>query len=224
MLDGDSLAVGRIQRLIHIVDILGVGVMEGVELQNHLLGQTGCRRRDASRSGEVDMIVVACLLDVADFEDGPVHITIEAIAQLLCHVAQMEVVVGNLAQIDMLAEVGVGGVWGTILDGLSVSQHAIGRLTSGCTSEDTYLELAACSMLCFCLHSQFLCCCLGHTSRCKTTHGDVVAILNQCCSLGSGHLCISHCDLLFDDLLYFTIFDLLFTISSPCFQIRVQNY
>jgi len=39
---------------------------------------------------------------------------------------------------------------------------------------------------------QFLCCCLGHTGRCKATHGDVLAILNQRRSLCGSHTCISH--------------------------------
>jgi hypothetical protein len=40
--------------------------------------------------------------------------------------------------------------------------------------------------------SQFLRGCLGHTSRCEATHGDMVAILNQCRSLCGSQSCISH--------------------------------
>jgi hypothetical protein len=39
---------------------------------------------------------------------------------------------------------------------------------------------------------QFLGSCLSHTSRCKATHGDVIAILNQGCCLSSRQTCISH--------------------------------
>ncbi len=44
VLDGDSLAVRRIKGLIHVVDELRIRIMEGVELQDHMLSQTGCRR------------------------------------------------------------------------------------------------------------------------------------------------------------------------------------
>ncbi len=129
MLNGDSLAVGGIQWLIDVMDEFGIGVVERVQLQDHVLGQTGSSGRNTTGSSQIDMIVVTNLLDVAHLQDGPVHITVETIAQLLCHVAQVQVVVGNLTQIDMLAEVGVGGVGGTVLDGLCVSQHTVSRLT-----------------------------------------------------------------------------------------------
>ena len=147
MLDGDSLTVRRIQRLIHVVDILGVGVVEAVELKNDVLGQTGGSGGDTTSSSQVDMIVIAHLFNVAHLEDGPVQRTIEAIAQLLCHVTQVQVVVGNLTHVHVLAEVGVRGVRGTVEDSLGVCQVTIGTLTCRGTSKDGHLELAACLML-----------------------------------------------------------------------------
>ena len=147
MLNGNSLAVGGIQRLIYVVDELGIGVVERVELQDDVLGQTGSGRADTTGGSQVDMIVVAHLLNVANLEDGPVNVAIETIAQLLCHVAQVQVVVGNLAQVHMLAEVGVGGVGSTIEDSLCVGQVTVGALSCGGTREDCHLELAACLML-----------------------------------------------------------------------------
>ena len=75
MLDGDSLAVRRIQRLIHVVNELRIGVMEAVQLQNHMLSQTGSRRRNTTGSSQIDMIVVTHLFDVAHLEDCPVQRT-----------------------------------------------------------------------------------------------------------------------------------------------------
>ena len=92
------------------------------------------------------MIVVTHLLDVAHFQDSPVNITVEAIAELLCHVTQMQVVVGNLTQVDMLAEIGIGGVGGTIKDRLGIRQVAISALSCGGTSKDSYFELPSCLM------------------------------------------------------------------------------
>ena len=100
--------------------------------------------------------------------------------------------IGNLTHVDVLAEVGVGGVGGTILDGLSIGHIAIGRLSCRGTCEDAHLKLASCLMLLHGNLSQFLGSGLCHTSRRKTTHGDVLAVLNQRCSLSSGHTCISH--------------------------------
>ena len=125
MLNGNSLAVGGIQWLIDVVDELGIGIMERVQLQDDLLSQTGSRGRDTAGSSQVDMIVVAYLLNVTNLKDSPVYIAVETIAQLLCHVAQVQVVVGNLAQVDVLAEVRIGGIGGTILDSLCICQHTV---------------------------------------------------------------------------------------------------
>ena len=186
MLNGNGLAVRRVERLVHVVNELGVGVVERVKLQNHPLGQTGSRRRDATGSGQIDVILVAGILDVADLENGPVHGTVEAIAQLLCHVAQVQVVVGNLTQVHVLAEVGVRRVGGTIEECLCVGQVTVGALSCGGTREDGYFELTASLMLSNGQLRQFLGGCFGYTGRCEATHGDVVAVLDQCCSFGSG--------------------------------------
>jgi len=61
VLDGNSFAVRRIQRLIDVVDELGVGIVEAVELEDDVLSQTGSRRTDTTGSGQEDMIVVANL-------------------------------------------------------------------------------------------------------------------------------------------------------------------
>ena len=89
------------------------------------------------------MIVVAYFLDVANLEDSPVHFAVEAVTQFLCHVAQMQVIVRDFAQVHVFAEIGVCRVRSTILDGLCVSQVAVGRLSGAGTCEDAYLELAS---------------------------------------------------------------------------------
>ena len=129
------------------MDEFGIGVVETVQLQDHFLGQTGSRRRDTSGSGQIHMIVIAHLFDVAHLEDSPVHITIETIAQFLGHMTQVQIVVGNLTQIDMLAEIGVCGVGSTVEDGLGISQVTVCRLSCGGTCEDSHLELTPCLML-----------------------------------------------------------------------------
>ena len=192
MLNGNCLAVRRIQRLIHVVDILRVRIVEAVELQDDVLGQLGSRRRDTTSSCQIHMIVVAHLLDVTYLEDSPVQRTIETIAQFLCHVTQVQVVVGNLTHVHVLTEIGVRGVRCTIEDSLSVCQVTIRALSGRSTRENCYFKLATSLMLSHSELSQFLCCCLGHTSWCEATHGDVFAIFNQCRSLCGSQSCITH--------------------------------
>ena len=50
------------------------------ELQNDVLGQSGCRGADTAGSRQEHVIVVAAVLNVADLEDGPVNIAIETVA------------------------------------------------------------------------------------------------------------------------------------------------
>ena len=147
MFDGDSLTVRGIQRLIYVVNILCIGVMEAVEFQDNVLGQTGSCRRNTTSSRQIDVIVVAHLFDVAHLENGPIYIAIKSIAQLLCHVAQMKVVIRNLTHVHVLAEIGVGGVRGTIEDSLCVCQVTVRALSCGGTCEDSHLKLAASLML-----------------------------------------------------------------------------
>ena len=129
MLNGNSLAVRRIERFIYIVDVLCVRIVERVQLQNHMLGQTGSSRRDTTCSSQVYMIVVTYFLNVAHLKDSPVNISLEAIAKLLCHMTQVQVVIGDFTQVDVLAEIGIGGVRSTIKNSLGIGQVAISALS-----------------------------------------------------------------------------------------------
>ena len=204
MLDGYSLAVRGIQWLVYIVNELCIRIVERVELQNDLLGQTGSCRRNTTGSSQVNMIVVTHLFDVAHLKNSPINITIESITQLLSHVTQVKIVIWNLSHIYMLTEIGVGSIRSTILDSLCISQITISTLTCRSTCEDTYFKLAASLMLSYSNFCQLLCGCLSYTCWCKSTHSDIIAILNQCCSLGSSHTCKRH--------------------NRSNLQIRVQNY
>ena len=192
MLNRNGLAVRGIERLIHVVDELGVGVVEGVQLQNHPLGQACCRGADAAGGGQIDAVFGGSLLNVAHFEDGPVHFAVETIAQLLCHVAQVEVVIRNFSHVHVLAEIGIGGVGSTVFDGLCIGQVTVGALSGGSTGENSNLELASGFML---FHSDF---CkffshgLSHTCWCESAKCQILIVLDKGCSLGSRHSCISH--------------------------------
>ena len=131
-------------QLIHVVQIFCVGAVEVVVLQNDVLGQSGGCRADATGRGEVCLACGFALFEVAHFEYGPVHLSHESVAQLLCHLREVDVVVGNLAHVHVLAEVAIGGIGGTIADGLCVGKVTVGTLSGRSTSEDAYLKLAAC--------------------------------------------------------------------------------
>ena len=49
MLDGNSLAVRRVEGLEHVVQESGLWVMESIELEHHMLSQTSCSGADATR-------------------------------------------------------------------------------------------------------------------------------------------------------------------------------
>ena len=125
LLNHDGLAIRWVEGFIYVVNILCVGIVEAVQLQNDVLSQSGSSRRDAASSCQIYMIVVAYLLDVTHFEDSPIYISIESIAQLLCHVAQVQVVVRNLSKVYVFTEVWVSSIRRTIFDSLSVGQVAI---------------------------------------------------------------------------------------------------
>ena len=112
----------------------------------------------------------------------------------------MQVVVGNLTHVHVLTEIRIRGVGSTIENRLCISQVTIGALSCRSTREDCHLKLATSLMLSNSEFSQFLSGCLGHTSRCETTHGDVIAILNQRRSLCGSQSCISHNQIKFANL------------------------
>ena len=153
--------------------------MEGVQLKDDVLCQHSYCRTDATSSGEVSANLAIFLFNVAHFQDTPVQLAIKAITQLLCHVAQVKIVVSYLIHVDMLTEIWVRSIRSAELDSLCQCHIAIGTLTSRCTSENAHLERTSCFMFCSGQLCQFLCCCLSCTSRCETTKTNLIAILYQ---------------------------------------------
>ena len=104
----------------------------------------------------------------------------------------MDVVIGNLAHVDMLAEITIGGVRGTIAYCLCVGKISIGALSSGCASEDAYLKLTACLVLGEGDFGQLFRYGLCGSRRSESAKGDVLSVFDQCCSFCSCHTCICH--------------------------------
>ena len=78
--------------------------MEGVKLQYHVLCQACHCWADTSCCRKISLYDVAVFLYIADLKDSPVDVAIEAIAQLLCHVAEVYVVVCYLSHVHAFAE------------------------------------------------------------------------------------------------------------------------
>ena len=192
MLNWNCLAVRRVKWLINIMNKLGIGIVESVQLKNNLFGQTGCSRRNTTSSCQVGTILCWCLLNIAHFKDCPVNFTIESIAQFLCHVAQMKVIVRNFSLINMLAEIGIRGIRSAILQSLCISQISIGTLSGRCSSKYSHLELTSCFMLFHGNLCKFFCYSLSHTSRCKSAKSKILIVFNKRCSFSSGQTCVSH--------------------------------
>ena len=192
MHDGDGLTVGRVLQFIHVVQVFGIGTVEGVVFQYHVLGQAGRRGTDASGRGEVGLAGVGPLFQVAHLKDGPIHFSHKPVAHLLCHLAQVDIVVCYLSQVDVLAEVGVGSVGRAVLDGLRIGQVSVGALPGGCSGEDAHLEGASCLVFGHCYLRQFLGHGLGGTRGCESAQCYVLSILNQCRCFCGRQSCVSH--------------------------------
>ena len=137
---------------------------------------------DASGGGEVDFAVIS---QFASFDDGHVHLAHEAVAQLLCHLREVDVVVGNLAVVYGRAEILVGGVGRAVADGLGAGQHAVARFARRGSREDAHLEGVPFGVFCFCNLCQFGGDGFGGAGGCESAQADVVAVLDEagsfCC-------------------------------------------
>ena len=193
MLYWDWLAVWRVERLIHVVDVFRVGAVEAVQLEYHaFLCEPYHCWRDTSCGGQIAAYLVSHLLDVAHFDYRPVNVSEEAVAQFLRHLREVYVVVCNLPGVDALAEVSVGGVWRAVFYCLCLRHHAVGALPGRCPCEKAHLEGTACGMFCLGLLGQFPCYCLCCAGWRESAHAYVLVILDKCGGFRSRDTCICH--------------------------------
>ena len=121
--------------------------MEMVVLENHVLCETSSSRTDATGRGEISLACCLALFEVAHLKDSPINLSHESVSQLLSHLREVDVVVGNLTHVHMLAEIRVGSVGSTIAYSLCVGEVTVGALSCRSTSEDAYLKFATSLML-----------------------------------------------------------------------------
>ena len=87
--------------------------MEGILLDEHLLGKADDGRNDAAGRGKECLAGGFAFLQVGNLNDGKVYLAIETTAQTLSHMTEMHILVIYLAQIGMSSKVLVGRKWRT---------------------------------------------------------------------------------------------------------------
>ena len=168
------------------METLALGAMEGVYFyEDAALSETASCGANTSGSGEEDVCLGAVNFNVASFDDGPVDVAEVALANLCGHVGEVEIGVANLVEVDVLAEVGVGGVGSTEAQGLFVGEYAVAALTCAGTGEDVDLEGPTGFVFDVCFLSYFGGDALRYAGRCEAREAEGVAVLNHCCGFGS---------------------------------------
>ena len=79
----------------------------------------------------------------------------------------------------MLAEIGIGGVGRTEINGLGIGQCTVATLACAGTGEDANLEGSSCCVFCLGLFGNGSRDALGHTRRCKSAQSNGVSVLYQ---------------------------------------------
>ena len=190
--DWDRCAEWAFCYLIYIVKITGSWTVEGILLDEHLLCQSNDGRNDAAGRGKECLAGSFAFFQIRNFDDGKVYIAIEATAQALSHVAEVHILIINLAQVGMSSKVLVGRKWRTELDGMGCCHVTFDTLRGRSTREDAHLERSARLVLSHGSLGEFAEGCLRHAVWCETTQSDCILIVNHRCRFGSTQSCICH--------------------------------
>ena len=177
---------------IYIVKITGSRTVEGILLDEHLLCQSNDGRNDAAGRGKECLAGSFAFFQIRNFDDGKVYFAIETTAQALSHVAEVHILIINLAQVGMSSKVLVGRKWCTELDGMGCCHVTFDTLRGRSTREDAHLERSARLVLSHGSLGEFAEGCLRHAVWCETTQSDCILIVNHRCRFGSTQSCICH--------------------------------
>ena len=80
--------------------IAGCWTVEGILLDEHLLGKADDGRNDAAGRGKECLTGSFAFFQIRNFDDGKVYLAIETTAQALSHVAEMHILVVDFTEID----------------------------------------------------------------------------------------------------------------------------
>ena len=178
--------------LINIVKIAGSRTVEGILLDEHLLGKADDGRNNAAGRGKECLAGGFAFFQIRNLDDGKVYFAIETTAQALSHVAEVHILVVDFTEIGMSSKVLVGRKWRTELDGMGCCHVTFDTLRGRSTREDAHLERSACLVLSHGSLGEFAEGCLRHAVWCETTQSDCILIVNHRCRFGSTQSCICH--------------------------------
>ena len=154
---------------IDIMEIAGCWTVEGILLDEYLLGKAYDGRHDTAGRGKECLAGGFAFFQIAHLDDGKVYLAIEATAQTLSHVTEVHILVVDFAQIGMGAEILVGRKWRTELDGMGCCHVTLDTLRGRSSCQDAHLEWSACFMFCHGSLGEFAEGSLWHAVRCETT-------------------------------------------------------
>ena len=179
--DGTAVlpAVGR---LVGIVQILGVGVVELVVFKDDVFCQACNGGDDTSCRRQVCAAFLVAFHHIADFDDGPVDLSIEPVAESLCHVSEVHVLVVHLSQVGVSAEILVRGEGCAEFDGFSYGHISFYALAGGSSGKDSYLEFLALFVQSDGTLREFTEDGLGVGVRCKARECHSITVVYQFCS------------------------------------------
>ena len=126
--------------LVGVVQTSRVGIMIGVVFDDDVACQPHHRCCDSTCRCEECLADVLSLDEVGNLDNGPVHLSIEAVTQALGHMSQVHVLVVDFALVGMDAEVLVGRERRTEADGLRCCEVALYALARRCSREQAHLK------------------------------------------------------------------------------------
>ena len=122
LVDGYLTAVRRIGRLIDVMQALGATGMGGIELNDNLIGQTGYGGSDTHTGGHPYLTVIS---NVKGLHDGNIKLAVESVTHLLCHMAQVDVIICNLTVVYSGTEILVGGIRSAVTQSVLTCQYSV---------------------------------------------------------------------------------------------------
>ena len=144
--DGEFAADGRIVGLVDVVEAAEGGGVAAVEFEEDAIGAVEEGVAGADRGGQDGF---AGGRDLADFDDGPMERTEEAVTDGLGQQREVHVEEADFPGVDLAAEFGVGLIGSAKGDGMSGGEGAVEGGSGGRAGKDADFEGAAGGVLGF---------------------------------------------------------------------------
>ena len=190
LVDGYLATVRGIQRNIVVVESAERVVIVAGIFDDDLLGHHGHRGAHAKTGAEDDVAVGAHLRSL---DYGNVKVAVEAVAQILRHMAQVRVEVLYLAAVDAGTRVLVTLIRYTQVDGVGAGQLAVHVVVGRRSGEDVDLEFLALLVELLGALRKGHCHYFGCSRGCKAREAYIITILDVTgrffgCNKGNAHL------------------------------------